>query len=71
MSQLVAMSKTPSFKGARVRVMAVTKKPSGEEVWNVTADGTLCTVVTSATSAKAMDEAMVVYSGALKRLAKR
>jgi hypothetical protein len=47
------------------------KDKSGKEVWRVAANGQFKTVVTSSSSAAAMDDAVAVYSGALKRLAKR
>jgi hypothetical protein len=47
------------------------KTATGQEKWNVTLDGRQVTMVTSSTSVAAMDDAVHVYSGALKRLAKR
>jgi len=45
--------------------------PTGAEVWTVVRNGRRSTVVTSKSSAAAMDEAVRLYAGALKRLAKR
>ncbi len=47
------------------------KAEDGREEWHVTTSTGRSTLVTSSSSAAAMDEAMEVYSGALKRLAKR
>lgn len=45
-------------------------KPA-RETWQVTLDGRLTTIATTPTSIKAMDEAMTVFAGALRRLAAR
>ena len=47
------------------------KAENGQEEWYVTTNTGQVTMVTSSTSAAAMDEAVKLYSGALKRLAKR
>lgn len=47
------------------------KADNGQEKWYVTTNTGRVTMVTSSTSAAAMDEAVKLYSGALKRLAKR
>jgi hypothetical protein len=41
------------------------------EAWRVASGGQTITIVTSDTSARAMDEAIVIFDGALKRLADR
>ena len=56
---------------AGTQVAGGRKAEGGQEVWHVTIDGKKKTLVTSTTSASAMDEAKVIYSGALKRLANR
>ena len=43
----------------------------GREKWYVSTAGRMRTVTTSVTSSQAINEAMEVYSDALKRLAKR
>jgi hypothetical protein len=43
----------------------------GREVWWIRTGETLAPMATSASSATILDEASVIYSGALKRLAKR
>ena len=43
----------------------------GQDVWYLASDGRTETIETSSTSTQAMDEAMVIYGDALKRLAKR
>lgn len=60
-------------KGVQVtRVPNTTKKGEVKgEAWRVTTDKGPATVITSPSSAAAMDEAVEIYSEALKRLAKR
>ena len=41
------------------------------EVWRVASDGRIKNLVTSASSTSAMDQAIVIYGRALKRLADR
>jgi len=55
----------------RTCVVSHAKTPRGREVWHIVSDGQIHTSVTSATSAKVMDDAVRVYGGALERLAKR
>jgi len=43
----------------------------GRDTWRVAVDGKVMTIVTSASSTSVMDEALVVYAGALKRLANK
>ena len=43
----------------------------GRDVWYLSSNGRTETIVTSATSTRAMDQAMVMYGDALKRLAKK
>ncbi len=47
------------------------KREDGQEIWYVTSDGQTLTLSTTPTSAAAMDQATVLYDGALKRLAER
>jgi hypothetical protein len=47
------------------------KTPSGAEVWFFTAGDRVVNVITSNSSASIMDDALKIYSPALKRLAKR
>lgn len=69
-SQNAAQSSTNRAKSIKSVVgSAVTS--TGREVWYVTSDGKRSTLVTSESSAAAMDDAVVAYAGALKRLAKR
>ena len=60
-------------KGVQVaRVSNTTKKGEVKgEAWRVTTENGPTTVITSPSSAAAMDEAVEIYSEALKRLAKR
>ena len=41
------------------------------EVWRISSGGKIKNIATSASSTAAMDEAMVIYGRALKRLANR
>ena len=41
------------------------------EIWRITSSGKVKNITTRNSSTKAMDEAMVIYSSALKRLADR
>ena len=47
------------------------KTQRGQETWFVTSDGQKETIVTSTTSATAMDEAVTIYRNTLKRLAQK
>lgn len=60
--------------GARTRAKTATVEPvriGKRQGWRVTSGGEAKTVVTSATSAAAIEEATAIYGRALKRLAKR
>jgi hypothetical protein len=48
-----------------------TKTAGGREVWLLSGSGTVRNVTTSTSSAAIMDDAVRVYSKAMKRLAKR
>ena len=61
----------PPVTGAVTEVLGSERTPSGREIWHVRSGGKKATIVTSATSATTMDEAAVLYVGALERLAKR
>ncbi len=61
----------PPVTGAVTEVLSSERTPSGQEIWHVTSGGQKATIITSATSATTMDEAAVLYAGALERLAKR
>ena len=56
---------------AATRVVSHDKTTHGRDAWHVTSDGRSRTVITSPTSAAAINEAAVIYAAALKRLAKR
>ncbi len=58
-------------RSAPTHVVGGRKAENGQEEWYVTTNTGQVTMVTSSTSAAAMDEAVELYSGALKRLAKR
>jgi hypothetical protein len=54
----------------RLSMMKVGKLKRGKrEVWQVSAGGTIKNIATSASSTAAMDEAVMIYGRALKRLA--
>ena len=61
----------PPVAGSVTGVLSSERTPSGQEIWHVTSGGKKATIVTSATSVTTMDEAAVLYVGALERLAKR
>jgi hypothetical protein len=44
---------------------------NGREVWRVASEGKIKSIATSASSAAAMDEALIIYDTALERLANR
>jgi hypothetical protein len=50
---------------------SLTKTENGREVWLFTVGGRLVNVTTSNSSAAIMDDALRIYSPALKRLAKK
>ena len=56
-------------KNATVIVEKVARK--GREQWRVASGGEIKSITTRSASTRAMDEAMVIYSSALKRLANR
>jgi hypothetical protein len=56
-------------KNATVVVEKVARK--GREQWRVASGGEIKSITTRSASTRAMDEAMVIYSSALKRLANR
>ena len=60
-----------TMKGPDVFVENGIKTARGTEVWHVRADGKTLSLTTSATSTAIMDDAVKIYSPALKRLAKR
>lgn len=63
---------TPKKTGvAPVRVLGSEKTRSGREIWSFVGSGERFTIVTSSSSATAMNEAVVRYGDALKRLAKK
>jgi hypothetical protein len=65
-------SKQSASKGDKRADATLSRKDkSGKEIWRVASNGQFKTVITSSSSAAAMDDAVTVYSGALKRLAKR
>ena len=59
------------FAGATVVTLTPNKTPSGQEIWHVQLEGRLSKLTTSSSSASVMDEAVKIYSPALKRLAKK
>ncbi len=56
---------------SKERVLGKQVSSSGRESWKISHDGSVRTLVTSGTSAKTMDKAVVRYDRALKRLADR
>jgi hypothetical protein len=59
-------------EGSRIRTVVTGPTIQGKrEVWHLDLGGKENTIVTSATSASAMDTAVVIYRDALERLAKR
>lgn len=63
--------KTTAPPVARDFAVSPKKTPSGAEVWLFIAGDRVVNVVTSNSSATIMDDALEIYSPALKRLAKR
>ncbi len=59
------------LRSVPTHILGRRKTENGQEKWYVTTNTGQVTMVTSSTSAAAMDEAVKLYSGALKRLAKR
>jgi hypothetical protein len=64
------MSKKTHDTG-KVTVASGSKGPSKAEAWTISKGGKRITVTTSSSSARAMDEAIKKYSGALKSLANK
>ena len=57
--------------GERRRVIGKTKLSDGREIWRVASGTRITDLTTSASSTSVMDQAMVIYGRALKRLADR
>lgn len=57
--------------GETRRVIGKTKLSDGREVWRVASGTRITDLTTSASSTSVMDQAMVIYGRALKRLADR
>lgn len=57
--------------GERRRVIGKTRLSDGREVWRVASGDRITDLITSASSTSVMDQAMVIYGRALKRLADR
>jgi hypothetical protein len=59
--------------GGRTRVQArqARKTARGQEIWVISGDGGQKQIITTGTSAAVMDDAVLVYQDALKRLADR
>jgi hypothetical protein len=64
-------ARTAALNKRAVASKAEAKSAGRREVWKISSSGRQRTVVTSAKSAAAMDEAVERYSGALRRLADR
>jgi hypothetical protein len=62
-------AKKDTQKNATVVVEKVAR--NGRERWRVASGGEIKNITTRSASTRAMDEAMVIYSSALKRLANR
>ena len=62
-------AKKDTQRNATVVVEKVAR--NGRERWRVASGGEIKSITTRRASIKAMDEAMVIYSSALKRLANR
>jgi mRNA-degrading endonuclease RelE of RelBE toxin-antitoxin system len=54
-----------------IHVDGVSKTPRGNEVWRIRSGNYVVNVITSGSSTAVMDDAVKIYSPALKRLAKR
>ena len=57
--------------GKRVTTVVGKVIRNGHEEWRVASDGKIVSLTTRSSSTRAMDEAMVIYSSALQRLANR
>jgi hypothetical protein len=53
------------------QILGKLTSPGGREVWRVALEGKIKSITTSSSSAAAMDEAVIIYSDALQRLADR
>lgn len=62
---------TDTSKSSRIQARLAGKTAKGDEVWIISGDGDRRRIITSQSSAATMDDAMIVYSEALERLAKR
>ena len=71
MATKISRRKKDRMRSVPTHILGGRKAENGQEEWYVTTNTGRGTMVTSATSAAAMDEAVKLYSGALKRLAKR
>jgi hypothetical protein len=71
MVKRTARSSPKMEKAESVTVSPARKTAAGQEVWLVHKGGRRERVITTGTSAATMDDAVTIYSGALKRLAKR
>ena len=71
MATKISSRRKVRMRSVPTRILGGHKAKNGQEEWYVTTNTGRGTMVTSATSAAAMDEAVELYSGALKRLAKR
>ncbi|KKL54570.1 hypothetical protein LCGC14_2264100 [marine sediment metagenome] len=47
------------------------ERREGREIWHVTTDGNIKTIITPSSSIAVMDETVIRYDKALKRLARR
>lgn len=55
----------------RVHARHAKKTARGQEIWIISGDGDQKKVIASSSSTATMDDAVLVYRGALKRLANR
>jgi hypothetical protein len=70
--QVKRAAKSGRFVGATVLSQRPDKTARGEEVWRIRLiEGELTKLTTSTSSASVMDDAVKIYSPALKRLAKK
>ena len=71
MATKISSRRKDRMRSVPTHILGGYKAENGQEEWYVTTNTGQVTMVTSSTSAAAMDEAVELYSGALKRLAKR
>lgn len=71
MATKISSRRKDTTRSVPTQILGGRKAENGQEEWYVTTNTGQVTMVTSSTSAAAMDEAVKLYSGALKRLAKR